>query len=88
MTDDIVVPILRTIQADLAALNRKVSAQGHDLSDVKQNVRMIRAAIRDMGETRVTEGEITVLHEDVNRVQQRLQDLELRVEELEDHRPD
>jgi hypothetical protein len=79
MTDDIVVPILRTIQADLAALNRKVSAQGHDLSDVKQDVRMIRAAIHDMGETRVTEGEITVLHEDVNRVQQRLQDLELRV---------
>ncbi len=88
MTDDIAVPILRTIQADLAALNRKVSAQGHDLSDVKQDVRMIRAAIHDMGETRVTEGEITVLHEDVNRVQQRLQDLELRVEELEDHRPD
>jgi len=88
MADDIVVPILRTIQADLAALNRKVSAQGHDLSDVKQDVRMIRAAIHDMGETRVTEGEITVLHEDVNRVQQRLQDLELRVEELEDHRGD
>ena len=88
MADDIVVPILRTIQADLAALNRKVSAQGRDLSDVKQDVRMIRAAIHDMGETRVTEGEITVLHEDVNRVQQRLQDLELRVEELEDHRAD
>lgn len=82
------VPILRTIQADLAALNRKVSTQGRDLSDVKQDVRMIRAAIHDMGETRVTEGEITVLHEDINRVQQRLQDLELRVEELEDRRPD
>ncbi len=82
------VPILRTIQADLAALNRKVSTQGRDLSDVKQDVRMIRAAIHDMGETRVMEGEVTVLHEDVNRVQQRLQDLELRVEELEDRRPD
>ena len=36
----------------------------------------------------VTEGEVTVLHEDVNRVQQRLTDLEMRVEELEEHRPE
>lgn len=56
MTDDIVTPILRTIQETLAALNRKVTAQGHDLSDVKQDVRMIRSTIEDMGETRVTEG--------------------------------
>jgi hypothetical protein len=54
---------------------------------------MIRATIHDMGETRVTEGEITVLHEDVNRVAERMRDLEVRVEQLEvsavsaDHSP-
>jgi hypothetical protein len=42
---------------------------------------------------RVTEGEITVLHEDVNRVLGRMRDLEVRVEHLEvsavsaDHSP-
>jgi ubiquinone biosynthesis protein UbiJ len=42
-----------------------------------------------MGETRVTEGEVEVevLHEDVNRVQQGLTDLEGRVEALEGQRP-
>jgi hypothetical protein len=50
---------------------------------VKQDVRMIRATIHDMGETRVTEGEITVLHQDVNRVAERIQDVEIRVEKLE-----
>ncbi len=85
MTDDAVLPILQKIQEKLAALDRKFS---RDFDILKQDVRMIRAAVHDMGETRVTEGEITVLHEDVNRVQQRLQDLELRVEELEGHRPD
>ncbi len=44
---------------------------------------MIRATIHDMGETRVTEGEITVLHQDVNRVAERIQDVEIRVEKLE-----
>lgn len=85
MTDDAVLPILQKIQEKLAALDRKFS---RDFDILKQDVRMIMAAVHDMGETRVTEGEITVLHEDVNRVQQRLQDLELRVEELEGHRPD
>ena len=83
MTDDAVMPILRMIQENLAALDRKVSGQGRDLAMVMQDVRMIRAAIHDMGETRVTEGEVTVLHEDVSRVQNRLTDLEVRIEVLE-----
>jgi len=80
MTDDVVLPILQSIQANLAALDRKLS---RDLDIVKQDVRMIRSTIHDMGKTRVSEGEIVVLHEDVNRVQARLSDLETRVEELE-----
>ncbi len=76
MADDVVMQILQAIQANLAALDRKVSGQGRTLDVVKQDVRMIRATIRDMGETGVTEGEVEVLHEDVNRVQQGLTDLE------------
>ena len=87
MADDIVMQILQAIQANLAALDRKVSGQGRTLDVVRQDVRMIRATIRDMGETRVTEGEVDVLHEDVNRVQHGLTDLEARVEALEGQRP-
>jgi hypothetical protein len=62
MADDIVMQILQAIQANLAVLDRKASQQGRTLDVVRQDVRMIRATIRDMGETRVTEGEIEVLH--------------------------
>jgi hypothetical protein len=54
MADDIVMQILQAIQANLAALDRKVSAvdrkvtgQGRTLDVLKQDVRMIRATIRD-----------------------------------------
>ena len=93
MSDDIVLPILRKIQENLAAIDRKVTAQGRDLTEVRQDIRMIRSTFHDIGETRVTEGEVTVLHEDVNRVLGRMRDLEVRVEHLEvsavpaDHSP-
>ncbi len=71
------------LRAQIASLDRKVTGQ---ISILSQDVRMIRATIHDMGETRVTEGEVTVLHEDMNRVQQSLADLESRVEALEQDR--
>jgi len=95
MADDIVMQILQAIQADLADLNRKVSGldrkvsdQGRTLDIVKQDVRMIRSTIHDMGKTRVTEGEIVTLHEDVNRMQETVTDLVGRVEALEGRKPD
>jgi hypothetical protein len=42
------------------------------LDVLQQDVRMVRAVTHDMGETRVIEGEVEVLHEDVSRVQQGL----------------
>jgi hypothetical protein len=83
MADDAVMEILRRIQANLAGLDRRVT--GH-LNVLSQDVRMIRAAFHDMGETRATEGEVEVLHEDLTRVQQSLADLTARVEELESQR--
>ncbi len=55
MTDDAMMEVLRRIQANLAGLDRRVTAQ---LNVLQQDVRMIRAAIHDMGNTRVTEGEV------------------------------
>ena len=102
MADDIVMQILQAIQADLAdlggkvsdldrkvsGLDRKVSDQGRTLNIVKQDVRMIRSTIHDMGKTRVTEGEIVTLHEDVDRMQETVANLVGRVEALEGQRPD
>ena len=51
MADDAVMEILRRIQANLAGLDRRVTGQ---LNGLSQDVRMIPAAIHDMGETRVT----------------------------------
>ena len=52
MADDAVMEILRRIQANLAGLDRRVTGQ---LNVLSQDVRMVRAAIHDMGETRVEE---------------------------------
>jgi ubiquinone biosynthesis protein UbiJ len=69
------------------ALDHKVDALDHKVTTqhaiLTQDVRMIRSTIHDMGKTRVTEGEIVALHEDVNRVQQRLENIAMRVEMLE-----
>lgn len=94
MADDALPEILRAIQESIVALGYVVEALDNKFEALDnkvtrqhavltQDVRMIRTAIHDMGKTRVTEGEIVALHEDVNRVQQRLEDLAMRVEILE-----
>jgi predicted nucleic acid-binding Zn-ribbon protein len=76
---------LDDMRINLAVVDRSLT---REFEIVKQDVRMIRSTIEDMGETRVTEGEVAVLHEDVNRVQARLANLETRMEELEGRRTD
>jgi hypothetical protein len=80
MADDAVVEILKRIQASIVALDEKFTRQNTMLS---QDVRMIRAGIQDMVRTRVTGGEVDVLHEDMSRLQLGLTDLTIRVEALE-----
>jgi hypothetical protein len=79
--------ILKALQRSIATLDHKVATLDHKVTKqhaiLTQDVRMIRAAIHDMGETRVTEGEMVALHEDVNRVQQGLDELATRVGILE-----
>jgi hypothetical protein len=86
------------IKADIAGLKAdfagfkvetKAELRSHldTLNVLAQDVRMIRATIHDMGETRPTEGELTSLHEDVNRFQHDLIDLKTRVGVLEGQRP-
>jgi hypothetical protein len=94
MADDAVIEILKGIQASIVALENKTQASIDALDRkvtrqhamVTQDIRMIRTAVHDMGKTRVTEGEIIALHEDVNRMQHGLDVLTTRVELLEGHK--
>jgi hypothetical protein len=73
------------VERKVDAVDQKVTRQHAILT---QDVRIIRAAIHDMCATHVTKGEVAALHEDVDRVQQRLDDLAMRVEMLEGQRQD
>jgi hypothetical protein len=62
MVDDAVLKILQVIQSFITALDRRVQALDEKVTRqhaiLSQDIRMIRAAIHDMSETRVTKGEI------------------------------
>ena len=83
---------IEAVERRIEAVDRKVEAVDLKVTRqhaiLTQDVRMVRAAIHDMCETHVTKGEVAVLHEDVNRVQQGLDDLAMRVELLEGQRQD
>ena len=62
----------------------RLDYQEQMLNAMQQDVRMIRVAINDMEKTRFTSGEVTVLHEDLNRLQKDHADLAVRVGMLEE----
>jgi hypothetical protein len=91
MADGAVMEILRRIQASIVALDEKTQASLAALDQkftrqqtiLAQDVRLIRAGIQDMVRTRVTAGEVDVLHEDMSRLELGLTALTIRVEALE-----
>jgi ubiquinone biosynthesis protein UbiJ len=85
---DAALPILRMIQTDLAAVKRQGASHAHLLGELMTEVRMVKAAVNDIADLKVSPCEIGALHYDVNRVKQGLADLQARIEELESRRPD
>jgi ubiquinone biosynthesis protein UbiJ len=71
---------LERVLTRLGELDRKMTQQ---FAMLHQDVRMIRAGLHDIGDTRVTTGEITSLHEDVNRVMADVAEVRVRLETLE-----
>src|SRR5215471_5120248 len=98
MTENVVLEILRVIQADISGLKTDLASVKADLSTVKtdvrghtrlldmlqQDVRLIRAAVNDIARVDVTSGEVEALHHDVNRVQREIAQLVERVEAIEE----
>ncbi|MBV8567257.1 MAG: hypothetical protein JO366_11475 [Methylobacteriaceae bacterium] len=92
MADDLMLQILRGLQGDMAEIRHDVATLKQDLATVKQDVatlkvnnnilvqdgRMIRAALADIGKTRVSAGEIEAMHADINGLMERVAALESR----------
>lgn len=60
---------VRSIRTDVSALTRTIDVMQHD-------VRMLRSSAEDASDLRVTAGEVTVLHSDLNRLERRVAALE------------
>jgi hypothetical protein len=71
------------IAGDLIAVKTDVGAHTRTLDILRQDARMIRAAINDIAHTEVTSGEVEALHHDLNRVEKDLAQLAARLEIIE-----
>jgi chromosome segregation ATPase len=74
---------LASVKTDVAALQRQGASHTRTLDVLRQDVRMIRAAVNDIARTDVTSGEVEALHHDLNRLQQDFADLTARVDLIE-----
>jgi archaellum component FlaC len=74
---------LNTVKGDLIAVKTEVGGHTRTLDVLRQDVRMIRAAVNDIARTDVTSGEVEALHHDLNRVEKELAELAARVEIIE-----
>ena len=79
--------------AQLATLNSEVKSIrihvdglpmiGISVHELRQDMRMMRAAINDLARTNITAGEVAAMHDDINRVQDKQMELERRIATLE-----
>jgi hypothetical protein len=76
----VVLEILKKLQAGQSRLEARVEA----LMAMQEDIRMIRAAVNDIAAVNVTSGEIGAIHHDLNRLQQRIIELDGRLHRLEE----
>jgi chromosome segregation ATPase len=79
IADDLVA-----LKTDVAELRTDVGSHTRVLDALRQDVRMIRAAVNDIARTDITSGEVEALRHDLNRVQRELAQLAARVDAIED----
>ena len=78
---------LALIIARLDSIDARVAGLpliGNAIDVLQRDMRMVRAAINDMGRTNITAGEVEAMHDDIDRVQNQQRDIEARVRKLED----
>jgi ubiquinone biosynthesis protein UbiJ len=87
MTDLTLEDIRTVLQTELAPIRTKLNGLPlihRSIGEIRQELRMVRAAINDIAKTNITSGEVEALHDDVNRLQDRQNELEARLLTLEE----
>jgi len=77
---------LRTLHSEVKSIRVHVDGLpiiGISVHELRQDMRMVRAAINDLARTNITAGEVAAMHEDINRVQDKQMELERRIATLE-----
>lgn len=92
---------LETLRSELDPLNTKIDAMADDIKAMRAQLtiigkaievlqrdnRMAKAAVNDFARTNVTTGEIEAVHDDLQRVIARQDNLETRLLVLEERKP-
>jgi hypothetical protein len=74
---------LEPIHSELAFIRARLVVMGGAIDVLQRDVRMTRAAVNDLAKTNITSGEVDALHEDLQRVMAKQDDLEARLLMLE-----
>lgn len=87
---DLTIETLRAeiapVREEIAQIRARVDGLpliGAAIDTLRQDVRMLRAAINDMARVNITAGEVEALHADVTRVQTRHMELSTRLATVE-----
>jgi vacuolar-type H+-ATPase subunit D/Vma8 len=77
---------LNAIEAQMVTVGARVEGLpliGRTVTVIQQEQRTLRAAFNDFAMTNVTAGEITAMHDDINRALEKDRELEARITTLE-----
>ena len=78
---------LEPVRSELAFIRARLTLVGGAIDVLQRDVRMVKAAVNDIAKTNVTSGEIEALHEDLQRVIAKQDNLEARLLVLEERTP-
>jgi hypothetical protein len=79
---------IKTIRADIAFVKARLTVMGEAIDVLQRDVRMTRAAINEFAKTNISTGEVEALHDDLQRVMGKQDDLAARMLVLEQARID
>ena len=78
---------LDTFSSGLSLIGTNVHQMREDIREMRQDIRMLRAAVNDMARINITGGEVEALHDDLQRVIAKQDNLEARLLVLEERTP-
>jgi hypothetical protein len=75
---------LKPVLSELAFIRARLVIIGGAIDVLQLDVRMVKSAVNDLAKTNITAGEVEALHEDLQRVIAKQDDLETRLLVLEE----